>query len=177
MARTGMRADEVALRSGSEHTLKRLSRWHLRWRIGGVYVAEPTAEQLANLADGDFAVLIPPTSKADQFGLEWGPNPIYLRFDSAELVNAARELRDLELAWPLLGAERRHRQHALFVDGSKAPLGQDALHKAFKARLRTAGFEAASIDAVSLHSFCTEGGDRAPREETPFRWQVLLHGA
>ena len=151
MARTGFRADEVALRSGAEHTLKRLSRWHLRWRIAGVPMAAPSAEQLRSLAPGDFAILIPPTSKADQFGLEWGPNPIYLRYDPGEEVNAARELRDLELRYPLEGDARR--AHALFIDGSARPLRQDALREAFKARLLTAGFAPAEVEQVSLHSF------------------------
>ena len=108
-------------------------------------------QALLSIRDGDLAILIPPTSKADQFGLEWGPNPIYLRFDSAEAVNAARELRDLELCLPLSGADRR--AHALFVDGFAKPLGQEALRSAFKARLAAAGFSDEQVRVVSLHSF------------------------
>lgn len=151
MARTGFRADETALRSGAPHTAKRLSRWHLRWIIDGVVVPDPPSCDLEGLKTGDAAVLIPPTSKADQFGLEWGPSPIYLRYDDAETVNAARELRDLELAWPLHGAERR--AQPLFVDGAKQPLGQDALRAEFAARLRAGGVSEAVIATVSLHSF------------------------
>ena len=67
------------------------------------------------------------------------------------MVNAARELQRLELACPLHGAARR--QHALFIDGSGRPLGQEALRAEFKARLHTAGFPAEEVARVSLHSF------------------------
>lgn len=152
MARTGFRADEVALRSGAEHTVKRLSRWHLRWRFGGGEItADPTPEQLRGMRQGDYAILIPPTSKADQFGLEWGPNPIYLRYDAGETVSAAAALRDLELVWPLHGEQRR--AHALFVEGNKQPLGQQRLRDAFAQRLTAAGFTTKQVQTVSLHSF------------------------
>ena len=158
MARTGFRADEVALRSGGEHTLKRLSRWHLRWRLGGSEpVAELTVEQLNGLKAGDFAILIPPTSKADQFGMEWGCSPIYLRFNPDEKVNAARELRDLELVWRVRGDARR--TTPLFVDGSKSAITQSTLRAEFTQRLNVAAempgasFSAAEVGRVTLHSF------------------------
>ena len=40
-------------------------------------------------------------------GGEWGCSPIYLRFDPNEAVNAARELRDLELVWRVSGEAGR----------------------------------------------------------------------
>ena len=145
---------QPTLRAGAAHTLKRLSRWHLRWRIAAVSdepIFSPSLQQLGLLRDGDFAILIPPTSKADQFGLEWGPSPIYLRYSTDESVNAARELRDLEVAWPVEGDARR--STPLFVSGNRQAMTQDALRAAFKARLRAGGFDHALIDAVSLHSF------------------------
>jgi hypothetical protein len=161
MARTGFRADEVTLRGGHEFTRKRLSRWHLRWRIGtgetARWVYSPTAGDMRGLQDGDFAVLIPPCSKADQFGIEWGPSPIWLRYSTAEAVNAARALSELELRWPVEGDDRRGTP--LFVDGAKRALSDTALRAAFADRLRTGAarsdiaFTAAEAAAVSLHSF------------------------
>ena len=150
MARTGFRASEVAMRFANTHTLKRLSRWHLRWRIDGVMVYNPTSAQLRGLKSGDYAILIPPTSKADQFGLEWGPNPIWLRVDVAESVNAALALAQLELAYPVSPQERR--ATPLFVDGSKQGLTIDALRTDFKRKLK-ARFASQLTETVTLHSF------------------------
>ena len=150
MARTGFRASEVAMRYAGSHTLKRLSRWHLRWRIDGVMVYNPTSAQLRGLKTGDYAILIPPTSKADQFGLEWGPNPIWLRVDVTEGVNAALALAQLELAYPVAPLERR--ATPLFVDGSKQGLTIDALRTDFKRKLK-ARFASQLTGTVTLHSF------------------------
>ena len=151
MARTGFRADEVTLRTGHEFTLKRLSRWHLRWRISGEWVYAPTAADMRALREGDFAVLIPPCSKADQFGIEWGPSPIWLRHSATEAVNAARQLAALELKYPV-GADDR-RTTPLFVDGAKRALSDTALRSHFKAALAAGPFDPAAVDSVSLHSF------------------------
>ena len=56
----------------------------------------------------DYAVVIPPPSKADQFGTAWGSNPIYLRFSDTAAINAARAIRDLKLAWPIAAADRQN---------------------------------------------------------------------
>ena len=150
MARTGFRADEVSLRGGHEFTMKKLSRWHLRWRIGGEWVYSPTAAQLRALVDGDFAILIPPCSKADQFGIEWGPSPIWLRYSTDERVNAARELAALELKDPVSGEARR--STPLFVDGRRQPVSITQLRARFKALL-LAKFTQEEAQRVSLHSF------------------------
>jgi hypothetical protein len=150
MARTGFRADEVSLRPGHEFTAKRLSRWHLRWRIGGEWIYSPTAAQLRALADGDFAVLIPPCSKADQFGIEWGPSPIWLRYSDAERVNAARELAALELKYPVSGDARR--STPLFVDGRHQAISSAQLRARFRATL-LAKFSLDEVNRVTLHSF------------------------
>ena len=151
MARTGFRSSEVAMRTANTHTLKRLSRWHLRWRIGGVLVHDPTPEQLRNLKAGDFAILIPPTSKADQFGMEWGPHPIWLRVDPGEAVNAALALAKLELAHPVATADRR--ATPLFVTGAKTGITQEQLREDFKCRLTLKFPTEAASGEVTLHSF------------------------
>jgi hypothetical protein len=150
MARTGFRADEVSLRGGHEFTKKKLSRWHLRWRIDGEWVYSPAAAQVRSLAEGDFAVLIPPCSKADQFGIEWGPSPIWLRYSASERVNAARELAALELKHPVSGEDRR--TTPLFVDGRKQAIGITQLRARFKALL-LAKVNPDAVQRVSLHSF------------------------
>jgi hypothetical protein len=146
-----MRADEVSLRDGRAWSKKRLSRWHLRWRIAGRMVFSPTAEQLSGLREGDMAILIPPASKADPWGLEWGPNPIYLRYAPSERVCAARELAQLELEAPCHGERRR--TMPLFADHHGSPLATSFLRSELDARLRSAGFTSARVERITLHSF------------------------
>lgn len=134
LAQTGFRKAEVSVARGSEFGKTFLTRHHLRWRIGGKDVPDPTAAQLRGLNGNDFAIIIPPKSKCDQFGLEWGQNPIYLRFHSGVPINAARELRDLELAWPLHGMQRRE-ECALFIDGNHQALLGEAVDKKLRALL------------------------------------------
>ena len=64
----------------------------LTWRIGGEDVPCPTVAQLLALRPGDFAVLKPPPSKADQFGMRWGSKPIWLPFDAGARICAAAAL-------------------------------------------------------------------------------------
>ena len=150
MARTGFRADEVSLREGIEFTKKRLARWNLRWKVGVEWIYSPTAAQLGDLKDGDYAVLIPACSKADQLGLEWGPNPIWLRFSTTEPVNAARELAKLERAYPVEGEMRRI--VPLFVTAAKKPISSTRLRSYFRDLLR-AKFTEEEYSRVSPHSF------------------------
>ena len=61
----------------------------LRWMIGGVIYDAPTTEQLRNLKNGDYALLRPPPSKADQFSLHWGAATVYLMFFACSAARAA----------------------------------------------------------------------------------------
>ena len=63
------------------------------------------SSQFNNLDVGDCAILIPPPSKADQFGMVWGGSPIYLPFAN-QIGNAAKALRDLEISMPVTGSEK-----------------------------------------------------------------------
>ena len=121
-ASTGIRKAEGATPNGRGLDQRRLRRCNLLWRIGGVSVADPSTEQLESLVEGrDGAILIPPPSKADQFGDIWGVHPIHLPLHSADRANAAAWLRRIELALPVRGERRLNT--ALFVtDSSLAPL-------------------------------------------------------
>ena len=121
-ASTGIRKAEGATPNGRDLDQRRLRRRNLLWRINGVPVADPSPEQLRNLVEGrDGAILIPPPSKADQFGDIWGVHPIHLPLDSSDRANAAAWLRRIELALPVRGEHRL--DTALFVaDSSLAPL-------------------------------------------------------
>ena len=151
LAQTGFRKAEISVARGSEFGKTFLTRHHLRWRIGGKDVPDPTAAQLLGLTSADFAILIPPKSKCDQFGLEWGQNPIYLRFRDEVPINAARELRNLELSWPLHGIVQRE-EHALFVDGSHQPLTGDAVDAKLRSQLEKV-VPAGTASRYSPHSF------------------------
>ena len=112
----------------------------------------PTAAQLLGLTSADYAVIIPPPSKADQFGTAWGSNPIYLRFSDTANINAAQAIRDLELAWPVAGVDRQNTP--LFVTQSKRMFSRAQLAECVHAMLRDSGTVSADkLDDYSLHSF------------------------
>ena len=71
LSQTGFRKAEVTTDHGA-WTQADLSFRNLKWKIGGETVLYPNAAQLLTLRPGDFAVLMPPPSKADQFGMRWG---------------------------------------------------------------------------------------------------------
>ena len=152
LAQTGFRKAEVSIGSGAVFGNDCLTRHNLRWRIGGVEVADPTLEQLLSLRDGDLAILIPPKSKCDQYGLEWGQAPIYLRFSSSAPICAARALRDVEVALPRHGLQQREGT-ALFTTDAGAPLTSSAVDTLFKACLRDAGVPSTAVARYSPHSF------------------------
>ena len=64
----------------------------LKWVIDGETVLHPTVDQLRHLKRGDYAILMPGTSKADCFGMRWGNNPIWLPFDPEAAINVASAL-------------------------------------------------------------------------------------
>ena len=55
-----------------------VARSNVRYRIGGVIVADPSPGQLRSMRDGDRALYRPATSKADQVGLEFGDKEVPL---------------------------------------------------------------------------------------------------
>ncbi|MEM7751483.1 MAG: hypothetical protein AAF346_24755 [Pseudomonadota bacterium] len=92
MMQTGFRKSEVCLPNGAVFGPDRLSRASLRWYINQELYAVLTPILAASLTVGDAAVIVPASSKADPFGLNFGPNPIYLPYDSSSPINAAVHL-------------------------------------------------------------------------------------
>lgn len=152
LAQTGFRKAEVSLGNGAAFGNCCLTRHNLRWRIGGVEVADPSAKQLRNMGEGDLAILIPPKSKCDQFGLEWGQAPIFLRFHARSPICAARALRDLELRLPRHGRQLREGT-AMFVNEDGSPITSTKLDTLFKQCLREAGSSPDAAARYSPHSF------------------------
>lgn len=82
-----------------------LTRASISWIIGDAAVADPSAEQLASLASGDYCVIKPPKSKADPFGLHFTTKPICLPFKNV-LANAAKNVATLATTVPVTGDRR-----------------------------------------------------------------------
>ena len=110
LAQTGMRKAEVTVSKDGLFNAGHLSMASIRWVIGGLHYACPTAEQLGRLRNGDYALLTPPPSKSDQFSLHWGASTIYLRYmedATAHPICAARELAKEELRRDVPADKRR----------------------------------------------------------------------
>ena len=147
---TGNRKADLLEISASTFARDSMSRANLKWRIGGVVYAEAAREDLAHLAPGDAAVLIPGCSKADPFALHFGSSPMYLPYAHDDNTNAASALRDLEMAVPVSGQRRPH--VPLFVsDESLAPLTHAQADATFDA-LASLALGPAVADTLSLHS-------------------------
>lgn len=147
-ASTGLRKAELF--KSNEETF--FLNWSLvGWIIQGAGTTDPSDEQLQNLVTGDFAVLTPPPSKADQFNTVWGPLPIYLPF-KVEARNAAAALQQLALA---VGPAFRASQHnnSVFVSNGRQPLACTAMASALYAAMTvvTGSTEAAKL--YTWHSF------------------------
>ena len=120
-AQTGFRKAELSLAAGVTFGRLHATLANVRWLIGGVLYASPTAEQLRSLKDGDFCLLTPPLSKSDQFGLHWGAATIYLRFYASRInhpICAAREMASEELRRCIPAARRAQVPHFARADGS-----------------------------------------------------------
>jgi hypothetical protein len=150
-AQTGFRGSEVVLGRNRSFDSSSISRASISWRIGGVDVSDPSEEQLRNLREGDYCLIIPPPSKCDQFGIAWGNAPIYLAWHAGRPICAARELQALELAWPVHGKARE--EAPLFVDDAKRPLTRAWLADAVKQLMLDTGASKERVAALSLHSF------------------------
>ena len=85
---------------GAEFDKLRISWANVTWWLDGGKreTATPTIAELLSLKQGDFCGLIPPPSKADQFGRKWLNNTIWLPFSPTAPINAARALAQYELA-------------------------------------------------------------------------------
>jgi integrase len=120
---SGMRKAEL-FQSDSETFF--LTWTHISWYIQGRHVARPTLAQLLALSESDFMLIIPPPSKADQFGVVWGSTPIYLPFRDT-LRNAARAVRALLVH---IGVDSYRDTDALFTSSSGRPLQASVMARA-----------------------------------------------
>ena len=160
MAQCGFRKAEVALAAGDEVGLMHLWLASVVWRIAAAspdgpdgkhtFVACPTPEQFALLAPGDYAAVRPPPSKADQLGIHWAADPIYLPYDAHEPINAARELAALEQLRGVAADARRH--SPLFTDGTGKAFSHGALDALLHGLLRL-WMSAEEAARYSWHSF------------------------
>ena len=153
LAQTGMRKAEVALLCAKDFTRYHLAMGNVRWLIRGVLIINPTRAQLMSLTDGDYALLTPPPSKADQFGLHWGASTIYLRFRAcrkAYPICAARELMVEELRRNVPSHMRK--DVPLFVSPTGNAWTHAALNKVFF-KMLSALVGAEKAGRYSIHSF------------------------
>ena len=154
LAQTGMRKGEVSLASGVDFGRMHLALKNVRWLIGGAIYEAPTTAQLRSLAHGDYALLTPPCSKADQFSLHWGASTIYLAFYESEAdhpICAARELAREELR-RLVPADKRA-DVPLFVRAGNSPWRHGQLSDAFSEMMGVVCGGAEAAKPYSVHSF------------------------
>ena len=161
MAQCGFRKAEVALAPGDEFGPMHLSMANVVWRIAAAspdgpdgkhtFIVCPTKEQLALLAEGDYAAVRPPPSKADQLGLHWAADPIYLPYHATAAINAARALAELEVMRGVASEARR--SSPLFTDGSGKPFTHGSLDALLQGLLMLCGMSAEEARRYSWHSF------------------------
>ena len=99
-ASSGFRKAEL-FQSDSETDFMHMS--SLCWFFDGKPCSAPTSDQLANLDETCYAVITPPRSKADQFGLVFSAHPVFLPFRHI-VRNAAKSLAALVMARMAKGA-------------------------------------------------------------------------
>ena len=134
-AQTGLRKDECACRVKADGLTKvQFSRESLVFKIAGVSHADPTAAQLRMMGPNDGVFLKPRPSKADQDGAFWCDKPIWLPFRRDDPVNAARELVEQELMFPVRGVNRNN--VPLFSDEKRQPFSKRQITTSFNAMLR-----------------------------------------
>ena len=148
-----------------------------RWNIAGGYVSKdgPTRQQLLSMEPGrDFLALTPPPSKSDQWGITWGHRKIYLMYRPERDINAAAELRELELGFPVHG-ELERRSTPVFRDNAGCPLTGSAMDKLMVAALKAIG----SPHMYSWHGYraalaCSllRAGRTNPEIMAMCRWQT-----
>ncbi|MEM7516419.1 MAG: hypothetical protein AAF368_05810, partial [Planctomycetota bacterium] len=108
----------VCIPDGAVFGRGRLCRSALRWFVGGAYHPVLTPDLRRALRPGDAAVLTPPPSKNDPFGVIFGGIPIYLPYDPNLAFSAARHLADLEIRFPCVN---RAATPLFTTDGTASP--------------------------------------------------------
>ena len=152
LAQTGFRKAEVAL-GNEEWGNLHISFANLTWFIGGEKTASPTMQQLLHLKEGDFAILQPPPSKADPWGMKWGNHPIYLPYHPTARLNAARALAQWEATACVPEGERRSTPLFCGTEGVGTPLRQHTLDDVFHGLLGWHLKSSTEARDYSVHSF------------------------
>jgi len=154
LAQCGFRKAEIALASGAKFDKLRFSFANLTWWFDGGTreTATPQLKDLLTLRKGDYCGVIPPPSKADQFGAKWANNTIWLPFSATAPINAARALAQWEIVARVAPEQRRSTPLFCGPSGVGSSLSADAFSTLFHRLLSTViGPEAAS--KYSVHSF------------------------
>ncbi len=150
---TGFRKAEVALPNGEPFDDRRLRRSSVWWRVNGAVHADPSMALLLSMVPGrDYALIRPPRCTNDPDGSKFGTHPIHLVFGTADPLNAAANLRELEVAFPMHGARRS--THALFFTDatSYAPMTHSTVDT-YLTHLLLVHMSAAEAEQYSFHSF------------------------
>ena len=127
LRQTGMRKSELALGAGVTFTRALATRANLQWCLRGIIYADPPPDLLRHPRVGDYAILVPPPSKADPYGEVWGALPIYLHYAPSEPDAAFNHLATLELTVPAVG-QQRHMVPLISAD-NKRPLAAGQLDR------------------------------------------------
>lgn len=134
LTQTGLRKAEISSLRRT-FTKKCMSRASVAWVINGVTHTEVTPDMIKGLVPGrDHAMVTPPPSKSDRFGVIWSNSPIYLMIDHSSKINAASWLASLEINVPVLGLQAR-RDTPLFTMGDGNPPSGSQLDQALKTAL------------------------------------------
>ena len=114
----------------------------------------PTVAQLNSLADGDYAIM-PPPSKSDQYGRRWGNNPIWLPVDPTAAINAALHLAQWELCACVTPQKRESTPLFCGPNGVGSPLKASEIDDVFHRLLARVVDEGDDATNYSMHSWCS----------------------
>ena len=174
LRQTGMRKSELALQSGEKYTGRHASRAHLKWSLRGRIYSTPPAELLRSPRPGDYAILVPPVSKADSTGEVWGALPIYLHHQATDPDCAFHHLAALELALPASGESRQHAP--LISPDGITPFSGSQLDAALKSILTPLGAARSSYSwhsaRIRLACCLLDAGASAAQIQAICRWQT-----
>ena len=112
----------------------------------------PTKVELMSLTERDYGILMPPPSKADQFGMIWGNNPIWLPFSGTAALNAARALAAWEMRAMVAPEKRSSTPLFCGPEGTGSALRSDTLKDTFHCLLAYSS-NAETAKLHSVHSF------------------------
>ena len=153
LAQTGFRKAEVTT-GGEAWGNMNISFAHLTWRFQGrPDTAAPTAHDLFNIKDGDYAILRPPPSKCDQHATKWGNSPIWLPFSAHATINAARALARWELKARVAPDARRTTPLFCGPGGIDSAMTEGVCDDMFHGLLGVALNDKAAAKEYSIHSF------------------------